>query len=474
MEDEERNIDQESVGKTEQNYEEELIAIIRQDLPEDELRSKLEQYHENDIAGALEKLTPEERKRLYEVLGEEFTSDIFTYLENPDEYIKELDLKKVAEIIENMDSDDAVEIIEEMDDSMKAELSELLTEETKEDIRLIRSYEDDEIGSKMTTNFVTVRNTMSIKEAMRALIKQAEDNDNITTIYALDENDKYYGALELKDLIIARQGDDINTLISTAYPYVTDHEAVSDCIDRIREYAEDSIPVLDADKNLLGIITAQDIVEVVDDEMGEDYARLAGLTAEEDLHENLFDSMKKRLPWLAVLLVLGIVVSSVVGIFENVVAQISLVVCFQSLILDMAGNVGTQSLAVTIRVLVDENVKGSQKLLLVLKEMRVGLANGALLGIITFALVGVYIAALKGYGWMYAFSISGCVGVALMVTMVFASLLGTVVPMIFHKMKIDPAVASGPLITTVNDFIAIITYYGLVWILLINVLKITS
>lgn len=163
----------------------------------------------------------------------------------------------------------------------------------------------------------------------------------------------------------------------------------------------------------------------------------------------------------------GMFVSSVVGVFEGVVAVIPIVICFQSLVLDMAGNVGMQSLAVTIRVLMDDNVTGKQKLLLLIKEMKTGLLNGGLLGTLTFLFLGVYIHLLKGYAWHGAFCVSGCVGVALMVAMVVSGLVGTFVPMLFHKIKNDPAVASGPLITTINDLVAVVTYYGLAYLFLI-------
>lgn len=230
-------------------------------------------------------------------------------------------------------------------------------------------------------------------------------------------------------------------------------------------------PVLREDRTIVGIITAQDIVEVVDEEMGDDYAKLAGLTAEEDLKETTIESMKKRLPWLIVLLFLGMAVSSVVGIFETVVAVLPIVMCFQSQILDMAGNVGTQSLAVTIRVLMDENLTTTQKMGLVVKEMRVGFSNGLFLGILAFLFIGLYVFLFKHNPLGQAFLISGCVGMALLVAMVISSMVGTLIPMFFHKIKVDPAVASGPLITTVNDHVAVITYYGLAWLLLINVMQ---
>lgn len=218
----------------------------------------------------------------------------------------------------------------------------------------------------------------------------------------------------------------------------------------------------------MGIITAQSVIEVVDDEMGEDYAKLAGLTAEEDLKEPLLRSMKKRLPWLFALLGLGILVSTVVGAFESVVQSLTMIMAFQSLILDMAGNVGTQSLAVTIRVLMDENLTFGQKTHLVLKESRVGFFNGLLLGGISVIFVGLYIALFKHKDFMFAFSVSGCIGISLVVAMMISSTVGTLIPLFFKKIKVDPAVASGPLITTINDLVAVVTYYGLSWVLLIN------
>ena len=458
----------------EHDYTKELLELFRSDIPPEELTEKLSDYHENDMAGALEQMTPEERKRLYPILGIERVSEIFTFIEDVDEYMKELDLSSAAKVIGSMDSDDAVDVLEEMDEESRKKLTRMLDKETSDDIKMIRSYDDDEIGSKMTTNYIVIDKGMSVRQAMKALIRKKEKNDNISILYVTDESNKFYGALDLKDLITARDYMDLQSFMSTSFPYVTDHEKISDCIDRIKDYEEDSIPVLNAEKELLGIITAQDMVEVVDDELGDDYAKLAGLTSEEDLKETLGQSMKKRLPWLIILLFLGIGVSTVVGIFEPVVASIAFVVNFQSLILDMAGNVGTQSLAVTIRVLMDENLPGKAKGGLVFKEIRIGFINGIILGALSFAFVSIYVALTKNADWGYACAVAGCVAAALLVAMVVSSLVGTVVPMFFHKIKVDPAVASGPLITTVNDLVAVITYYGLAWAFLINIVHIAG
>ncbi|MCR4690194.1 MAG: magnesium transporter [Lachnospiraceae bacterium] len=452
----------------EPNYVEELLAILRSETDNKELLQKLDDYHENDIADAIEQLTPEERRKLYPILGAERVAEIFTYIEDVDEYLKELEVDRVAKVLSHMDSDDAVDVLEEMDEDAQKQIVSLMDDESSRDIQLIRSYDDEEIGSLMTTNFIVIKNNLSIRQAMHELVKQAGDNDNISTIYVEDENGDYYGAIDLKDLIIARDYIPLETLISTSYPYVMDKDLISENIERIKDYAEDSLPVVNNEHKLLGILTAQDIVEVVDDEMGDDYAKLAGLTAEEDLHEKITESMKKRLPWLIALLFLGMIVSTVVGTFEAVVAVIPLVICFQSLILDMAGNVGTQSLAVTIRVLMDENLTTSQKVKLVLKEIRVGFCNGLVLGAAAYFFIGCYVYFIKHNPLLTSFRISGCVGISLLTAMVVSSMVGTLVPMFFHKIKIDPAVASGPLITTVNDLVAVITYYSLSWVLLIH------
>ena len=433
-------------------YADEIVKIFRSGLPKDELIEKISDYHTSDIADALEKMTADERKALYPVLGVELVAEIFSYIEDSEEYLKEINSDKVANLLSEMDSDDAVDILEKLGDDDRKRIVALLDNDAKQDVRMILSYDDDEIGSEMTTNYIVISKNLSIKEARHELISQAGENDN----------NCFFGAIDLKDLIVARNYQNLDDIIVKSYPFVTAHEKITDCIEQLKDYAEDSIPVLDDEKHILGVITAHDIVQVVDEELGEDYAKLGGLTAEEDLNETTFQSTKKRLPWLIILLFLGMGVSSVVGIFESVVAVIPIVICFQSLILDMAGNVGTQSLAVTIRVLMDENLTASDKLKLTVKEMKVGFSNGILLGVMAVIFVGLYIFLIKGNDIAYSFIVSGCVGFSLLASMVISSLIGTLVPMFFNKMKIDPAVASGPLITTINDLVAVVitVWYG--------------
>ena len=453
------------------NYVQEILDIIHSGLPQAELAEKLSDYHENDLADALADLTAEERRKLYAILGVEQVAEIFSYLDDAEPYLKELPPEEAAQVVSHMDSDDAVDALDDLEEEDKEKIvhqMDKVDKDAADDVKLLLSYDEDEIGSCMTTNYICIRKDMTIRQAMNELVKQAGENDNISTLYVVDENERFYGAIDLKDLIVARADDSLEKLIARSYPYVTDHEKISDSIDRIVDYAKRSLPVLNESGKLLGIITSADVVELVNDQMGDDYAKLGGLTSEEDLNEGVFQSVKKRLPWLVALLFLGMLVSSVVGAFESVVAVLPIVICFQSMVLDMAGNVGTQSLAVTIRVLVDENLTTSKKLHLLFKEMRVGLVNGALLAVMALGFLGVYIHFFKAYAWGQAFLLSGCVGISLIVAMVISSLVGTVIPMLFHKIHIDPAVASGPLITTINDLVAVVVYYGLAMIVLIE------
>ena len=401
-------------------------------------------------------------------------ANIFEYLDDISQYISELPIKKRITILEKIELPIALEYLRTLPKDERSSLIELMNDEVKAELLLASTFDEDEIGSRMSTNFILVRENLTVKQAMHSLVEQAAENDNISTIFVVTEQQKFYGAIDLKELIIARQDDLLENLVVTSYPYVYAEENIDDCIEELKDYSEDSVPVLDNDNQLLGVITSASIIDLVDDEMGDDYAKLAGLTAEEDLKEPLKESMKKRMPWLIILLGLGMVVSSVVGLFEQVVTALPIVMCFQSLILDMAGNVGTQSLAVTIRVLMDESLTGKQKLELVWKEMRIGLCNGSLLGFFSFVLIGLYIYLFKGKTLLFSYAVSGCIGVALLLAMLISSAVGTCIPLFFKKINIDPAVASGPLITTVNDLVAVITYYGLSWIFLLEMLHLAG
>ncbi|MGN0986520.1 MAG: magnesium transporter [Otoolea sp.] len=464
------NISIPAVNTQHPDYKNEIVEIIRSNLTPKLTGEKISGYHENDIAAALELLKKDERSKLYSILDIQTLADVLEYSEERDVYIGELAIRRQVEVLEQLEISLTVDYLRQLDKTKRNLLIGLMEAGTRKEIAFSSSFDEDEIGSRMTTNYISIRNGSSVRQAMRDLIDQAAENDNISTIYVVDEDDTLFGAVDLKDLIIARETTALEEIVMTSYPYVYAEEEIDDCIERIKDYSEDSIPVLDEENRLKGVLTAPVIAQLVHDVLGDDYAKLGGLTAEEDLEEPLHKSVAKRLPWLIVLLILGMLVSSVVGLFETVVAQLALIVCFQSLVLDMAGNVGTQSLAVTIRVLMDEQISGKQKLYLVTKEARVGLLNGAILGGLSFLVIGGYLFLLKGQPPILAFGVSACTGIALLVSMLLSSVAGTSIPILFKKMNVDPAVASGPLITTVNDLVAVVTYYGLAWLLLLHVM----
>lgn len=459
-----------------QNYAKEILDIIKSNVSPAVLSKRLQDFHENDLAEVLPELSSAERSKLYWIFDLDTLSDILEYTdeETAVTYLEEMNLKKAAAILSRIETNVLSDILQHFDKEKRRLLIELLDDDVRHDVEMINTFDDEEIGSRMTTNCIIINNHLSVKGAMSALVSQAAQNDNISTIFVVNDNQEFYGAIDLKDLIIARQDHPLDELVVTSYPYVYGTALIDDCIEDLKDYSEDSIPVLDNDNRLIGVITSANIVDLVDDEMGEDYAKFAGLTAEEDLQEPLKESMKKRMPWLIILLGLGMIVSSVVGIFEKVVTNLPIIMCFQSLILDMAGNVGTQSLAVTIRVLMDESLTGRQKLELVFKEMRIGLCNGGLLGLMSFVLIGLYIWLFKGKTLVFAYAVSACIGCSLLLAMLISSAVGTCIPLFFKKIHIDPAVASGPLITTINDLVAVISYYGMSWIFLIEILHLAG
>ena len=454
---------------------EELIKLIHESDVKT-LKEALENYHNNDIAKVQPELSEEDQIKLEKALDKEELADVVSYIDDFEEFIEDMDTEKVADIVELMDVDDAIDVLEELDEEEQEEiLSKIEDKELVEDIKLIQSYEDDEIGSKMTTNFIVIKKDLLVKDAMKIVIKEAEEHDNIMTIYVVDDNEKFYGSIELKELIIARKNQEIDDIIHTSYPFVYAHELIDDCLTKIKEYALNLVPVLDDNDALIGVITSDDIVEVVDEELGEDYAKLAGLSEEEELDESIFVSCKKRLPWLALLMFLAMIVSVLISNFEEAISKIAVIVFFQSMILGMAGNSGTQSLAVTIRVLTDEGMDKKKIFQIIFKELRIGFINGIILGLLSFVSVYAFLyisnkPIIEGdtsFIVSDAIRVSFIVALSLFIALAIASMTGALIPILLKKFKVDPAVASGPFISTINDICAVVIYYGLATLLFI-------
>lgn len=455
------------------DLENELLELLNSNLSKEELLDKLDNYHDSDIADALEKMSKDERLKIYSIIGTVRVSKIFAFYDDVEKYIDELTPDMAADIVEKMDSNDAANVLNELDDDDKDEIIDLMEDEQANKVSKIDSYDENEIGSYMTDNYISLNINDTISKATSKTIKEAGEHDNIYTLYVVDDNGIYCGAVNIKDLFVARKTDCLKDFIMESYPYFIDTEHMSECINRLKDYSEDSIPILNSEKKLIGAITSEIVISATEDEMNEDYAKLAGLSEEEDVDESVFASIKKRIPWLAILLFLGLIVSSVIGSFETVIATIPVVVFFQSMVLGMSGNVGTQSLAVTIRNLASGESK--KKLLKsILKEIGVGLINGLIIAVISFLFVMCYLFITKqeivgdnSYNVHDSVKVSLIIASSMLIAMTVSNLIGAIFPIILSKLHIDPAVASGPFITTINDIVSIVIYYGLTYLLFI-------
>ena len=364
-----------------QEYAMEVLDLVQNGTQEMSLSDALYEYHQNDIATALSLMDEGERGVLFGAVDDELLAGILEYVENPVVYLDEMDLGRRVKIFERIEPSIAVEYLKELERHERHRHLRLLPKEVKENIFLIASFDEDEIGSRMSDNFITVTEDMGVRGAMSKLVRDAAEHDNVSMVFVVDSEEKFVGVIDLKDLIVARGDTPLTEIIRTNFPTVEAEELVDECVLRLVSYSEDSIPVLDEEGVLVGVLTTDILADLTREDFEEDYARLAGLSTEEHIEEGLSASVKARLPWLGILFFLGFLVSGVVGFFEGVVSELTLLVSFQSLILGMAGNVGTQSLAVTIRMLADERTVKGAKLRQVFKEMGVGLFNGSIMAV---------------------------------------------------------------------------------------------
>jgi magnesium transporter len=445
------------------SYEKELLELIAGETDEEALKAALANYHLYDVAQALLEVTEEERIRVYQALGEVETAELFGFYEDKDELISELDEEHAAKILDEMEAPDVVEILSEIEEEDRDRITSLMDDEARELVERIEAYDEEAVGSYMTDDLITLTEGQTVPSATGQMIKQAGEKDNILTLFVTDKDGVYMGAVELQKLIRARRDDSFDDLIMRSYPFVYDDEIMGDCVDRLKEYAEDIIPVLNRSGVLVGALTADTISEVAEDEIREDYAKLGGLTADEETEESVISAVKNRLPWLILLLFLGLAVSSVVGLFEGVIASLPVLVFFQTMILGMAGNAGTQSLAVAVMRLSSGKEKQGG-----LRELPVGLINGLIMGVVAFGVVFLYLALWgkeviegAGFSMSHAALTGGAVGISLAVSIAIAAFVGSALPRLLTRIGVDPAVASGPFITTLNDVVAVAVYYGL-------------
>ena len=250
------------------NYVLEIIDIVKETInnPSINLNEELKHYHEKDIADAYLELNKDEQDYFRDHIDEQFLSDIFAYFaEENIEVFEELPNEEIADIVELMDADDAKDVLDELDEDKIDEVMDLIEGEIKEDLELINSFNDDEIGSIMTTIYIDIRSDLTIKDAMRRVIKMAKENDNVKTLIAVNRQNEYLGTVDLKDLIKARAKDDLESIIKQNTPFLYAHDLIDDSIEKIIDYNMDIIPIIGEEKKLLGVITSSDVVELIDE-----------------------------------------------------------------------------------------------------------------------------------------------------------------------------------------------------------------
>jgi magnesium transporter len=430
------------------NHLSELISLNNDDA----ITSLFEEVHFADIAEVLEELDFEAAIFIIKLLDSEKTSEILTELdENIREKILEnLSAKEIAEEVEEMDSDDAADIIGALSEERQERvINAIQDDELAADIKELLSYKDDSAGSLMAKELVKVYETWTVAGCMRRIRGQAKDVTRVHSIYVVDKEDKLVGRLSLKDLIIAKSDQKIADISKSKVDAVNVNEDDEEVAKIMIKYDLEAIPVVDDNNVLVGRITIDDIVDVLKEEAERDYQMAAGLTQDVDSDDSILDLTKARLPWLFLGLLGGVGAFIIMEGFQGVFTKYATLFFFTPLIAAMAGNVGVQSSAIIVQGLANDDVKGSIKSRL-FKEMLLAALNGVILALFLFLFVWVYEGKIN---------VALAISVSLVVVIIIAGLIGTFVPLFLNKRGIDPAIATGPFITTSNDIFGILIYF---------------
>ena len=424
-----------------------------------EITSLFEDIHFADIAEILDELEFDDAVYIIKLLDSEKTSEILTELDEDirEKILENLSAKEIAEEVEEMDTDDAADIIGELSEERQERvINALEDEELAADIKELLSYEDNSAGSLMAKELVKVYETWTVAGCMRRIRGQAKDVTRVHSIYVVDKEDKLVGRLSLKDLIIAKSDQKISEISKSKVDAVNVNEDDEEIAKIMAKYDLEAIPVVDDNNVLLGRITIDDIVDVLKEEADKDYQMAAGLTQDVDSGDSILQLTRARLPWLFLGLVGGIGAFLIMEGFQGVFSKYAALFFFTPLIAAMAGNVGVQSSAIIVQGLANDDVKGSINSRL-LKEMFLALLNGIILALFLFLFVWI----IKG-----EVNLALAVSVSLVAVIVVAGLIGTFVPLFLNKRGIDPAIATGPFITTSNDIFGILIYFMIAKVIL--------
>lgn len=400
-------------------------------------------------------LTQEERVHLYSYLSPKEVADAFDLIEEDKEtmtdYLSEMRPSYAAAMLSAMYTDNAVDFLNLLGKKETAKYLSLMSNEEAAEIKELLHYEDDTAGSIMTTEYVSIVANQTVRSAMHVLKGEADFAETIYYIYVVNQENQLVGVISLRDLIINDDDTLISEIMSERVISVHVGDDQFDVAQTFRDYDFLALPVTDYDDHLLGIVTVDDIIDVIDDEATSDYSGLAGVNVEE-VSEAPLKAAARRLPWLITLLFLGMATATLIGKYEDLVSEASILAVFISLITGTAGNAGTQSLAVAVRRLAMNDSKGNTFIRVIISEVLTGLITGLITGLTIFIIVSIW----KGNPILGA-----VIGFAMMAAITVANLAGSFIPMLMDRLGFDPAVASGPFITTLSDLTSVLIYFNI-------------
>ena len=421
--------------------------------------SLFEEMHYADVAEILDELSFDKVVYIIKLLDSEKTSAVLMELDEDirEKILQNLSAKEIAEEVEELDSDDAADIIGELsEERQEAVMSQIEDEEQVKEIEELLTYDEDSAGGLMAKELVKVNENWSVLKCVREMRMQAEKVTRVHSIYVVDDLDKLKGRLSLKDLLITSTKTAISEVYIPNVDFVNVHDNLDEVSNKMRKYDLEAIPVVDNDGILLGRITIDDIVDVIKEEADKDYQLAAGLTQDVEADDSILQLTKARLPWLFLGLLGGVGAFLIMQMFENTFSENAILFFFTPLIAAMAGNVGVQSSAIIVQGLANDDVKGSINSRLI-KEMLLATLNGIVLALFLFLFVCLSVGNINT-----ALAIS----VSLVAVVIVAGLIGTFVPLFLNKQGIDPAIATGPFITTSNDIFGILIYFMIAKIIL--------
>lgn len=430
----------------------EKVEILVENNNDKDLKTLLNEFHYADIAEILDELNLDDAVYVIKLLDSETTSDILMELDvdNREKILKNLSVKEIAEEVEELDTDDAADIISELpEERQEAVISQIEDEEHKAEIQELLAYDEDVAGGLMAKELVKVYETWTVAGCLRRIRGQAKEVTRVHSIYVVDKEEKLIGRLSLKDLIVAKSEQKIADIAKDNVDFVNVNDDAEDVAKVMAKYDLEAIPVVDDNQKLLGRITIDDIVDVLKEEAEKDYQLAAGITGDVEADDSILELTRARLPWLFLGLIGGVGAFIIMFYFEDYLPEQAVILfLFTPLIAAMAGNVGVQSSAIIVQGLANDDVKGSINNRLI-KEMLLAALNGVILSLFLFLFV---------WAWTREFNLALAISVSLIVVIIVAGLIGTFVPLFLDKRGIDPAIATGPFITTSNDIFGIVIY----------------